>query len=460
MARPRLLRLLSVPLFSLAVAAAGTAFAAPVSAAPAVNPPAASTAVADQGAAYLADLINSSGFIANSSGAANLGGTGQAILALHAAGVGGTKANLAATYFAAHIATYLGGGTATTDDPGRLAYAILVAAATGSNPTAYGTPATDLVSRLLATQNTYTKDGAADAGLFGAADPTYDGTTRQGLALAALHAAGITNAAGNTWLVDQQCADGGWMAYRADTTTACTPPDPTNYSGEDTNDTAYAIEGLVAQGVTPPVDPLPFLHAIQSSDGGFGYYGGSADPDSDALVLQALAALGADAAGTSWTKGSATPYTALASFQLSCATATPGAFFYPGSKAASLLATLQAVPGAAAAPFPLSASTPAAAAPTSCASAPSTPTTAPSTPSTPPASGNGQSAATPPATVTPTATAPATTAATPTAVAGAAATLPFTGSQDTATLVVVALLLLGAGALVFGLSKRAGAHRL
>jgi hypothetical protein len=430
-ARYRLLALASAPLLSLAIAVPLAAVAAGPAAA--ASPPATSSTVAAQGASYLAGLINAAGFVPTSSGTADLNSTAQAILALHAAGVGGTKADAAASYLSTHVATYLGGGTAATDDAGKLAYAILVATATGANPTAYGTPSTNLVARLLATQNTYTTDGAVDAGLFGASDPTYDGATRQGLALAALHAAGVTNAAGSGWLVSQQCADGGWEAYRSSTTAACTAPDPVNFDGEDTNSTAYATEGLVAQGVTPTHAPQTFLHTLQATGGDFGYFGGSADPNSTGLVLQALAALGEDASGTSWAKGTATPYTALAGFQLGCGTTAPGAFFFPGSSAANLLATLQAIPGAAGAAFPLSARTLAAAAPSACPVV--VRTSAPAAASTP--------APTPSA-----------------AVEGTASQLPFTGSNDTVLLVIAALALLASGTAVVGLSqRRAGAHR-
>jgi hypothetical protein len=419
-AHRRLLTLVSAPVLSLAIAA----FAAGPAAAAGVTPPAASTAVAHQGASYLAGLINGSGFIPTSGGTADLGSTAQAILALHAAGVGGTKAAAAATYFSAHVETYITPPASTPVDPGRLAYAILVAEATGADPTAYGTPSTDLVAQLVATQRT----SGADIGLFGAAAPTFDGAFRQGLALTALSAAGVTNVAGTTWLTGQQCSDGGWEAYRSSTVTACTAPDPANFDGEDTNDTAFAVEGLVAQGSTPVAATVTFLHTIQASDGGFGDFGGSADPDSDGLVLQALAALGEDASSPAWTKGTKTPYTSLASFQLSCATATPGAFFFPGSTAPSLFALLQAIPGAAAAPFPIAAGALAAGAPSNC-----------------------------PAVTTSTSVAPIAPA--PVAVEGTTSTLPFTGSDDTA-LVVIALLFLASGTGALGVSRRrAGADR-
>lgn len=408
---------------------------APASAAP----PAAGTAVAQQGAAYLTTLINSSGFVPDAGGAADLGSTVQAILALHAAGTGKSAAQAAEAYVDAHADAYLGTAGPTTDDPGRLARLILVAVATGEDPAAYGATSIDLVARLVATQRTT----GTDAGLFGAGDPTFDGAFRQGLALAALGAAGVTNTAGTGWLVGQQCPDGGWEAYRSDTSVACTPPDPVNFVGEDTNSTALAAEGLVAQGVTVPTSPVAFLQGLQATDGGFGFVGGASDPDSTAVVIQALIALGQDPASPTWTKGSATPFTALASFQLGCSTSTPGAFyatFNPG--VANLVATLDAVPAAAGEPFPLEASTLTTEAANSCAVAPPT--------------------ATPTPTASPTASvAPTTASAAPTAsVQGDSATLPATGGSDTALLLAFAGLCLVSGATAVGFARRRhGAHQ-
>jgi hypothetical protein len=172
--------------------------------------------------------------------------------------------------------------------------------------------------------------------------------------------------AGVTWLQNQQCSDGGWEAYRSDVTTACPAPDPSTFSGPDTNSTALAVEGLVASGASFPVDPLPFFEAAQDPDGGFGFIGISSpsttqpsDPDSTGEVIQALVAL-KQLSNAAFTKnldpGTATPVTALATFQLGCAAAAGdrGAYTFPGAGSGpNLLATLQAVPGAAEVAFPL-----------------------------------------------------------------------------------------------------------
>ncbi len=74
---------------------------------------------------------------------------------------------------------------------------------------------------------------------------------------------------------------------------------------------------------------------------------GSTDPDSTALVIQALIALGTSPASPALTKGSDDPVSALLSFQLTGGS-DAGAFFFPPAPApASLISTYQAVPALA-----------------------------------------------------------------------------------------------------------------
>ena len=61
----------------------------------------------------------------------------------------------------------------------------------------------------------------ANVGLFGAQDPTYDGVYRQSLSIIGLVATGRSpDAAAVNWLLAQQCTDGSFTAYRANTTVA------------------------------------------------------------------------------------------------------------------------------------------------------------------------------------------------------------------------------------------------
>lgn len=290
-------------------------------------------AAAKRAASWLSHQVTAKGDLV-SDGKADDSDTALAVLALAAAG-DHAVAKRALTYLEAHVDAYV--TEDGSDGPGELATLILGAKALGMKPTSFG--GTNLVSRLLATLQTT----GANAGLFGAQDPTYDGAYRQGLALSALAAAGVRDTTqlqpAIRWLQHQQCANGAWEADRTSTTSPCPPSDPTTYSGPDTNSTALAVEGLVAQHATIPVSPVSFLASLEQPSGGFGYYGGAADPDSTALVIQALVALGKRVNAAPFLKGAKDPASALLSFQLH-----GGAFFYPGSKAANDLSTEQALP--------------------------------------------------------------------------------------------------------------------
>ena len=125
-------------------------------------------------------------------------------------------------------------------------------------------------------------------GLFGAQDPTYDGVFRQSLGLLAYTAIGQTPPADAvTWLLGQQCPDGGFEAFRALTSDPCQKSDPVAYAGEDTNATGIAAAALRAIGRTAAADrALAWTLAAQNPDGGFPYFvGGSSDANSTAVVL-------------------------------------------------------------------------------------------------------------------------------------------------------------------------------
>ena len=227
----------------------------------------------------------------------------------------------------------------------------MAAVASGQDPYHFGGRGAlnDLPARLLATVRT----GGADAGLFGTGAPTFDGAFRQGTALAGLAAAHVKASAVTAplaWLTRQQCANGLWTSYRTSTATTCPAADPKTFAGPDTNSTSMAVQGLAAYGRHPRRSTLiSSLNAIRTTDGGFPFLaasGQSADPDSTALSIQTLLASKASV-------GSA--YSVLAGFQLGCAdpAGDRGAFFYPGDRSPSVLATVQAVPAAAGKTLPL-----------------------------------------------------------------------------------------------------------
>ena len=130
----------------------------------------------------------------------------------------------------------------------------------------------------------------SDSGLFGAADPTYDGVLRQSYALIGLNAVGVAPpASAVTWLLDQQCASGAFMAYRTD---SCTTADLSTYTGTDTNSTAAAAIALTTVGqVKAGRAAVRWLVGSQLSDGGWPWLAGlTSDPVSTGLVMQALRA--------------------------------------------------------------------------------------------------------------------------------------------------------------------------
>jgi len=339
-----------------AAAAAASAPAAPVArVAPLPSLP--QTAAARAGAGWLANQLTPSGFFpsATTPGQADLSATANTVLALAASGTDLPRARTALGYLAAHVNPYV--TVSGSDGPGELALLVLDAHALGANPRSFG--GTDLVTRLLATEQTT----GVDAGLFGTQSPTYDGAVRQGLALAALAAAGVTSgpqvSAAEGWLTGQQCPDGGWTSYIT-TANPCSG-NPAKYAGPDTNSTAYAVIGLEAQqalSATRAASALHFIVGAQNSDGGWGYEPntstapGSTDPDSTALVVQAILSLGQSPSSATFVRGSANPVSALLSFQLTTGTGA-GAFTFPGNgPTPNTLATYQAVPAVAGVTFP------------------------------------------------------------------------------------------------------------
>lgn len=176
-------------------------------------------------------------------------------------------------------------------------------------------------------------------GLYGTADPTYDGVWRQSLALLAQHTAGVTPAAkAVAWLAGQQCANGAFAAFRADTAKPCDAK-----LMVDTNSTAAAVQALAALGGhgAAAQKAVGWLKSVQNADGGWGYTpGGASDANSTSVVAGALAAAGQRPADVR--KAGKSAYDALAKLSIPCDKAGGGAFAYQPDKRGGLAANADA----------------------------------------------------------------------------------------------------------------------
>lgn len=269
----------------------------------------------------------SAGYISTNGISVSVGQSAQSALALSHTSAGAKTGVKILHYLWLHapaLATSL-----STTNPGDVAVWILAANAYGVSPKNFG--GVNLVSHLMASLQ---GPSGKTPGLFGTEDPTYDGTYRQGLALAALRASGTTiPAAAVAWLKAQQCPNG---AFSSDVTNNPCSGLPANYAGPDTNSTAAAIIGLGAAKATVPATALAFVKRDASRTGGWGFYPTNpTDPNSTALVLWAAATV----QGSTTSFGSLTKATAA----LLAAAAPTGGFVYPGNSAPDVTSTEQAL---------------------------------------------------------------------------------------------------------------------
>ena len=294
---------------------------------------------ARQAAQWLADRLTPQGFIPTTSGSGqpDLSSTAQGILAWSAANVDLPGARQALSYLQANVEQYVTAGG--SDGPGQLSLLILDAEALGQNPRSFG--GTNLVSRLLATEQT----GGTDAGLFGTETQvaTYSaGSYQQGLALAALASAGVHGtgplASAVSWLNAEQCPDGGWT-LPDQAVNPCTGT-PATFEGPDTNSTSFAVEGLVAQGAAHSTVSAGALRFFTDRTGcrrrmvvlrQHGHrYSRTTQPTSTAFVDPGIGRTGGVAdGGRRSPRGSATPVSALLTFQLTVGRRTRRALLLP-----------------------------------------------------------------------------------------------------------------------------------
>lgn len=206
------------------------------------------------------------------------GNTIDAILALDGAGVGQSEAAAATDYLAAHLGDYIGTGGETYAGP--TAKALLAFVAQGWDPHQVG--GTDLVSTLAGLE---TSSGRfSDHSAFG----DYSNTIGQALAIIALaRAGGTVSTQAVSFLLAQQCSDGGFRNDLA--VQGCT---------SDPDATAFAVQALLTvASSTPPTAGaaaagLDYLVARQGADGGIASAQSPENANTTGVAAQAFAAGG------------------------------------------------------------------------------------------------------------------------------------------------------------------------
>lgn len=266
----------------------------------------------------------------------------------------------AMSYIGANTMAYVNGGS--SDVAGRYAWLILLAHAVGADPRSFGAESIDLVAGLRA------REGVEVPNVFGVTDD-YTPVTNQALAIIALLAAGESEPTDAIqWLLDQQCgvevpsSTGAWEGYRpgaAGSLPDCGISAPLQLASPEINSTAFALLALAevqregsgafdaAIGVAMDA-AVTWMHSTQSTSGaaagGFGQsLGDEVDPNSTAMGIEAILAVGGSPTDGSWTVGGATPLASLESWQVSSG-ADLGAIASPWSGGAGdLYATYQAI---------------------------------------------------------------------------------------------------------------------
>ena len=229
----------------------------------------------------------------------------------------------------AYLAAHAAAACASAGACGQLLQAVVAA---GLNPASFG--GVDLLTTLTSFYH-----GAS--GVFGDGEAFTQSLAIQGLVAAAqpVPAAAIRH------LVAAQDSDGGWdfLLIKDD------PNGPTNFDTSDTNSTAMVLMALDAGGVhSRDRSALIWLHTQQDGDGGFPYQAGfGTDPDSTALVLQALLATGQNPAAPVWAPGGHSPLAELIASQNA-----NGGFAFPGNPAPDPFTTAQVPPALERAPYP------------------------------------------------------------------------------------------------------------
>ena len=235
-------------------------------------------------------------------------------------------------YLTSHAAAACPAATATSPSAGACGELVQAALAAGADPRAFG--GLDLVSRLNAYYDPSTGkygDGQAFTQALAIQGLVGDHQTVPVAAMAFLRAA--------------EDSDGGWDFQDVHDD----PNAATNFDTSDSNSTAMVLMALDAAGDhSRDTAGLAWLHPLQSTDGGFSFQGGGSDPDSTALVLQAILATGASPASPAWTVSGHTPAGYLVATQDSS-----GGYAFPGNPGPDAFTTSQVPPALDGTAFPI-----------------------------------------------------------------------------------------------------------
>lgn len=249
-----------------AVAAVAVALAAPSSAA---------TTGSDAASSFLATQMAGGGHQLSTSyngqSYPDAGLTADGILALTSARTSGSEAAAATTTFSRGAGSYVGSGGEKYAGP--TAKAIIVAAAQGKNPRAFG--GLDLVTQLKGLEKASGR--FSDASSYG----DYSNALTQSLAVIALSKSGVpADAQATSYLLSLRCSDGGFRM--TDDAKACV---------SDPDATSLAVQALAAVGGhgSDVTKAVIYLAGKQTADGGVGGGTGASSPNSNSTGLAAVA---------------------------------------------------------------------------------------------------------------------------------------------------------------------------
>ncbi len=243
--------------------------------------------------------------------------TGWAVLGLEAGGVNPLDVDRGD----ATPISYLGGTIGQARTTGDLERTILALRGAGVNPRRF--QGHDLVTRLLARQGT---------------DGSFSGQVNQAaFGILAMRAAGATRPIARTagWLREHQNSDGGWGFATG--------------ASSDADTTGAVLQAVAASGNRAEIgDGVSYLRAAQRPGGGFPLNGGAVNAQSTAYAVQGLIAAGVSP--SSVRKGGRSPLAYLASIQ-----APDGHYRYSSSSDQTpVWVTSQALMAVNGAAFPLS----------------------------------------------------------------------------------------------------------